>query len=295
MKSLFKIRTLQKVDIERVTDWSRKEGFAPGFGDVNIYKNTDKQGLWIGSLGSNPIGCIAGIKYNSLYGFIGLFIVDKIYRGNGYGVKLWKHVIDNLNEVTCLGIEAAPDRISDYKLWGFEPSSITTRWMINKDKNFLLNKKFQPLPEKYHFIEGSNIKQDIIQEYDNNKENTPRPHFLSDWLSHKDGTVIAVVDNSGSCVAFSRIRPCLLVEGVGHRVGPLIADSPLLASFLLLKLISSYQGVILIDSPGLNPKANKLFISLGFNEISHTVRMYKGKQPSISMNEIYGLACLELG
>ena len=35
--------------------------------------------------------------------------------------------------------------------------------------------------------------------------------------------------------------------------------------------------------------------SLGFNPISHTLRMYKGKQPNISMNQIYGLACLELG
>ena len=39
MKPLFKIRTLEKRDIERVTSWSRKEGFAPGLGDVNIYKN----------------------------------------------------------------------------------------------------------------------------------------------------------------------------------------------------------------------------------------------------------------
>ena len=60
--------------------------------------------------------------------------------------------------------------------------------------------------------------------------------------------------------------------------------------YLLMKLISSYQGVILIDSPGLNTEANRLLRSLGFIEISHTVRMYKGKQPSISMNEIYGLA-----
>ena len=69
MKPEFNIRSLVKSDIKRVTNWSREEGFAPGLGDVNIYKNTDKQGLWIGSIGSKPIGCIAGVKYNSLYGF----------------------------------------------------------------------------------------------------------------------------------------------------------------------------------------------------------------------------------
>ena len=119
MSDLFNIRALEDSDVSMVTYWARNEGFAPGIGDVSIYKNTDKQGLWIGCIDKFPIGCIAGVKYNSFYGFIGLFIVDKSYRGNGYGVKLWSHVIDKLDDVSCLGIEAAPDRISDYQKWGF--------------------------------------------------------------------------------------------------------------------------------------------------------------------------------
>ena len=101
MTEEFNIRSLVESDIELVTSWARDEGFAPGIGDVNIYKNTDNQGLWIGTLNSKPIGCIAGVKYNSLYGFIGLFIIEKIHRGIGYGVRLWKHVISNLNDISC--------------------------------------------------------------------------------------------------------------------------------------------------------------------------------------------------
>ncbi len=295
MSSDLVIRNLEESDIQKVTYWAAQEGFSPGLGDVNIYKNTDRQGLWIGSLNSNPIGCIAGVKYNLDYGFIGLFIVDKEYRGLGYGLQLWKHVMNNLHNVSCLGIEAAPDRLADYHSWGFNPSSITTRWEVLNSRNIQLLSNSYSFNNEYSLLEDSNIPPDIIQKYDENKENTPRPHFLSDWLSNKSGKVLAIVNKLGICLGFCRIRPCLLKEGTGFRIGPLIADTPFLATLLLNNLINSYPGKILIDSPGANLNANKLFRSLGFSQISHTIRMYKGKQPVISMNEIYGLACLELG
>ena len=295
MSNSFHIRALEDSDVSMVTYWSRNEGFSPGLGDVSIYKNTDKQGLWIGCLDDFPIGCIAGVKYNSLYGFIGLFIVDKAYRGNGYGVKLWGHVINNLSNVCCLGIEAAPDRISDYQEWGFKPSSKTTRWIIDVKDISQKNEILSHLNEDYCLLEGNQIPRNIIQNYDANKENTPRPHFISDWLSHKLGTVLAIVNTKGLCVGFSRIRPCLFKNGNGYRIGPLVADTPFLASALIKSLLIKYPGSTLIDSPGLNPYANELLKSLGFQPLSHTVRMYKGKQPTISMKEIYGLACLELG
>ncbi|MDA9747465.1 GNAT family N-acetyltransferase, partial [Prochlorococcus sp. AH-736-M13] len=52
---------------------------------------------------------------------------------------------------------------------------------------------------------------------------------------------------------------------------------------------------ILLDCSNLNPYANYLLSSLGFEEISKTYRMYKGIQPPCPMNQVYGLACLELG
>ena len=38
---------LESDQIPIVTDWSRREGFAPGLGDIEIYRHTDRQGLWI--------------------------------------------------------------------------------------------------------------------------------------------------------------------------------------------------------------------------------------------------------
>jgi len=139
------------------------------------------------------------------------------------------------------------------------------------------------------------IPSNVIQTYDAKREPSPRPHFLADWLHHPAGTVLALVDPNGLCHGFGRIRPCLLSQGEGWRIGPLLADSPELGEYLLRLLLKRHQGVILIDTPGLNRFASPLLEGLGFQAVSSTIRMYKGEQPPISLQDVYGLACLELG
>ena len=253
----------------------------------------------MGCLSGIPIGCIAGVRYNESYGFIGLFLVLKKYRGNGYGVSLWKHALSHLESLPCIGLEAATDRITDYQNWGFEPSSYTTRWHIDCHNLKLSKDYINSLNEDHYYnlrlLEGTEIPDEAVHLYDARREPSPRPHFLSDWLHNSSGKVLALVDLNGLCHGFGRIRPCLLNEGKGWRIGPLLADSAELAKVLMIKLIRFHQGSILIDSPGLNPKADSLFEELGFIRSSKTLRMYKGSQPIVNMRDVYGLACLELG
>ena len=118
---------------------------------------------------------------------------------------------------------------------------------------------------------------------------------MSNWLNHPAGKVIAVIDKEHRCHGFGRIRPCLLQNGDGWRIGPLMADNTELIKILLMKLIESHPGLIIIDAPGLNKSASVVFKQLGFKSESETFRMYRGSQPPVSMSDVYGLACLELG
>jgi ribosomal-protein-alanine N-acetyltransferase len=81
--------------------------------------------------------------------------------------------------------------------------------------------------------------------------------------------VLALVDVQLQCHGFGRIRPGLLRQGSGWWIGPLLADNPELAERLL-------RG-------------------LGFAPISETLREYRVTQPEVSLADVYGLACLELG
>ena len=295
MDNLLSIKPLSDSEIDFVTEISREEGFAPGVGDLGIYQNTDKQGLWVGWLNENPIGCIAGVRYNENYGFLGLFLVIEKYRGRGFGLQLWKKALGHLSDLPCVGLEAAPGRISDYSKWGFSISSKTTRWQCLGDGKFLEQSFLNDDIDDFSFLEGTSIPSNAVEQFDEKRETTPRPHFLSDWLNHPAGKVIAVIDKNGKCHGFGRIRPCLLRNGDGWRIGPLMADNENLIKILLKKLIDSHPGLIIIDSPGLNKSAFNLFKDLGFVSTSETFRMYRGYQPPVSMNDVYGLACLELG
>jgi len=57
----FSIRLISINEIPEVTNWARLEGFSPGIDDLSIYRNTDKQGVWVAWLDNNPIGSIAFI------------------------------------------------------------------------------------------------------------------------------------------------------------------------------------------------------------------------------------------
>ena len=84
MREEFSIRLISINEIPEVTNWARLEGFSPGMDDVSIYRNTDKQGVWVACIDNNPIVYIACIKYNSSYGFItAVFPAEKIFT-NGF-------------------------------------------------------------------------------------------------------------------------------------------------------------------------------------------------------------------
>jgi ribosomal-protein-alanine N-acetyltransferase len=300
------IRPLARHHIGVVTAWARAEGFTPGSGDVEIYRHTDRQGVWLGWLGQEPVGCIAGVRYNAAYGFLGLFLVTPSQRGKGFGVALWRHALAHLADLPCIGLEAAPDRVDDYASWGFQPASPTTRWQLihaetpgDASSEDLIKDRGKDRDkdrgDRLALLEGAAIPTAAVQIYDGQREPSPRPHFLADWLQHPAGTVLALIDTGGQCHGFGRIRPCLLHHGAGWRIGPLLADSPSLATQLLRGLINRHPGVVLIDAPDANPGAASLLLQLGFRALSHTVRMYRGPAPAVSMAEVYGLACLELG
>ena len=291
MAPSLEIRALHGGDIPLIVDWARAEGFCPGHGDVEIYRQTDSQGLWVACLQQELIGCIAGVRYSQAYGFIGLFIVAPQHRGRGYGLQLWRHALEHLADVACIGLEAAPERIADYSSWGFQPASPTSRW---RRQGPIAPGPPPELPG-LALVEAATLPDQVVQAYDAVREPSPRPHFLRDWLDHPAGTVLALVDPLGQCHGFGRIRPCLLPQGSGWRIGPLLADSAGLAELLLLGLLDRHPGVVLLDAPGANPAAAALMGKLGFTASSETLRMYRGAQPSVSLADVYGLACLELG
>ena len=138
--------------------------------------------------------------------------IKKEFRNNGYGVRLWKHALEYLKNVECIGLEAAPDRLNDYAKWGFRKSSITNRWKLNGFQDLPLRNFYKDQFHSFKVVPGNKISSEAVLIYDDQREPRPRPHFLHDWLKNSHGNVSAIVDNNGMCHGFGRIRPCVLEE-----------------------------------------------------------------------------------
>ena len=290
------IKAFTSSDLDFVTCLARDEDFAPGVGDIEIYAQTDNQGIWVAWQGSERVGCIAGVTYNPDYAFIGLFVVHPDHRGKGIGRQLWNHALEALEGVTCIGLEAAPTMVDVYERSGFKNDSITTR----QQRLCLSEESQHPRSTLLHRNDVEvtplrDIPLDAIQDYDACHEISPRPHFLECWLHHRAGEVFVAMDSNGQCHGYVRVRPCLLPIGEGWRIGPLLAEDPGIASLLLMHAMDRHKGVTLIDTPGHNKAAGHLTKTKGFRPMTSTVRMYKGSLPEFHDKNVYALACLELG
>ena len=124
---MLEIKPFTPSDLDVVTGLAREQDFAPGVGDIEIYANTDRQGIWLAWHHNKPVGCIAAVTYNPGYAFIGLFVVKPEHRGQGIGRRLWQHALKTLNSVECIGLEAAVQMVGFYEKAGFQKDCVTTR------------------------------------------------------------------------------------------------------------------------------------------------------------------------
>ncbi len=297
----YRIRPMMAADRPLVTSWAQQEGFCPGLGDVDIYHDTDRQGIWIGEWQEEPVGCIAGIRYDDHYGFMGLFLVRKDYRGRGFGLALWQQAIAYLENVACVGLEAALTQVENYQTWGFQPAYYTRRYRLpaGDQRRLLCFVNTAILPPGYLLMMGHQLREATVQAYDARHEATPRPLFLHEWLNSAAGKVMVIVNTTGDCCGYGRIRPCWLPDDTdtptGWRIGPLVADSTPLAGVLLDTLIGDRPGPVIMDVPEVNADALYLLEERGFELNSMNLRMYRGNPPQLPLEDIYGLTSLELG
>jgi hypothetical protein len=89
------------------------------------------------------------------------------------------------------------------------------------------------------------------------------------------------------------VRPCR----EGFKIGPLFADDKIIAQKLFLALIEDVPGGIpyFLDVPDLSKDAVSMAIYYEMNPVFETARMYKGTEPELPMNRIYGITSFELG
>lgn len=273
---------MSRDEITTAINWANNEGWNPGINDASAFYAADATGFLVGKYDNRPIATISAVKYGKSFGFIGLYIVDKEFRGHGFGLNIWESAISSLKGRN-IGLDGVVAQQDNYKKSGFKLAHRNIRYAGKSTR--------QPVPTST-LIEAKNIDFQELENYDKEFFPAERSIFLKEWISPKNSHTLAIIEKS-KIVGYGSIRPCAR----GFKIGPLNAENSDLAFdlFLALTALIPEDSEIFLDVPEPNKQAIALAQKAGMLPVFETARMYTKEFPQLPLEKIYGITTFELG
>lgn len=282
MPHTYNIKEMSREELDIVIDWAAAEGWNPGLNDADCFYAADPQGFLIGLLNGEPIAAISAVQYGASFGFVGLYLVKPEYRGQGFGIQIWNAALARL-EGRVVGLDGVVEQQANYQKSGFDISHRNVRYQGITDSLPVDDAEIVPL---------SSLPFDDIYSYDKCFFPDQRRAFLSHWIKQLDGVALGILQDH-TLAGYGVLRSCRS----GFKIGPLFADTPELAE----RLFRALCGMIpvgrefFLDIPATNAAAVTLAERHKMNVVFETSRMYKGKDPQLPLNRIFGITTFELG
>ncbi|XP_028514198.1 uncharacterized protein LOC114574812 [Exaiptasia diaphana] len=207
----------------------------PGLEDVECFLASDHPGIYIGELNGTPIGSVSFTKYCSTYYSFGLYLVEEIYRGKGYGMQIFNTAIKEIDSSQNISAYAVPSIAKKYEIHGFRTQWLCSNYDINLTKALEFLKAIPSNQNGLTAKSTTEIDQEALLSYDTAVFGYQRNSFLMKWLHAKGSHVKVVVNSERTIVGYAAARVAYL-QHEGYRLGPLFADSDEAAKVLLKAL-----------------------------------------------------------
>jgi ribosomal protein S18 acetylase RimI-like enzyme len=263
---------------ETAVEWAASEGWNPGLHDAEAFFAADENGFYVGETEGRIISTLSGVRYPGGFAFLGFYIVRPEYRGQGHGLQIWNAVMDRLSGCV-VGLDGVVAQQENYRKSGFE--------LVHRNIRYAGS-----LRGEVHDLTALNeVAWEKLKAFDRRHFPDDREAFLRAWLSMPESAGFASISADGSIDGYGVIRRCR----EGWKIGPLFADNAGTASRLLRGLASAGDGTIYLDVPEPNRAAISLAESCGMRPMFETARMYRGGDPGLPLNRIFGITTFELG
>lgn len=287
----FQIRVMRRDELDLAIEWAGNEGWNPGLNDAHCYYQADPQGFLIGELDGIQIACISAMKYSNDFGFIGFYIIEPDYRGQGYGVQIWQAAVNYLSGCN-IGLDGVVTQQANYKKSGFKLAYANVRYQgvveilnerVGFNKNECSNNQIKPLNQ---------LPFEQVAEFEGDFFPTARHAFLRQWVAQTNSLAFAYV-NDGELLGYGVMRQCL----EGYKVAPLFANTLAVATDLMAALIANLPvgSEYFLDVPECQHNAVLLTKTFSMDAVFETARMYTKEVPSIALNRTYGVTSFEIG
>lgn len=282
-QNTLKIRRLTETELHIPLEMAMQEGWNPGLEDGPAFYAADPNGFFAGEIDGQLINVISAVRYGDAFGFIGFYICKRDFRTRGYGHQIWDHAMQYLGP-GLLGLDAVNEQTASYGEHGFRSVYRNIRQTGIATCDTPMDPRIAPL--------GQGLFPSV-RAYDERFFPAPRPEFLQLWtapmLETRRG--FAFVDN-GALQGYGVIRQC----HEGFKIGPLFADTPEIADTLFRTLAGQVKGqFVTLDTPEPNAAALLLAERYELSPEFETFRMYRGADPDLPLDQIYGITTFELG
>ncbi len=275
------VRRLRREEFAFVIGLAYSEGWNPGVHDDDCFFAADTEGFFLAECDDEPIGTASMVCYDDTFAFFGLYIVRPELRSKGYGMQLYRSALERAGKRTW-GADCVIDMVNQYE-------QKTPLRYAHKNIRFegvgggRMPDYLTPI-RRVHF--------DSLLEYDRRHFPARRARFLRCWITRPDTEGFAALGPGGTLQGFGVRRKCM----TGHKIGPLFADTPLVAEDLFAGLSAGVSGQpIFLDVPEPNAAALELAGRHGMTPVFETARMYAGPAPALPLDEIFGVTSFELG
>ena len=262
----FEIRTVTETSTvlkKYFLDALENAHFLPALSDVECFLACDPTSLLVGELNGKPIAIAAAFKYDEQYRHFGCYLVDKAYRGQGYGQKMTAESRRRSEPNGVVSGYSVPEMLENYKKmqkavehWPVErhivdiPSALTRLNDGTSDGESLVKRT-------------SEVDMKALCDYDTEMFGYKREKFIERLIEVSHARV--AVDQQGEVVGYATAR-LLYKPDSGYVVGPVFSKSFDIAKSLLKELFQelmesqqSAKKSVVIDFPVvINPSANEL-------------------------------------
>lgn len=292
----YTIRLMTPDDAELAIEWAAREGWNPGFDDAHVFRATDPEGFFVGVLDGEPIASISLVAYDEQFAFLGLYIVKQEFRGQGYGLALWREAMARRAR-PLTGLDGVVDQQANYQKSGFRFAYRNIRFggaapSTTDDAE---------LP--CEIVPAHEVPFERLAAYDREFFPAARLRFLQLWLEPEQRRLLGVpIGNARSVALVAREGERILGLGAiracraGFKIGPLYAEDERTADVLFLQLAGCADGAnVYLDVPEPNEAALRLAKRYAMKPVFETARMYTGPAPNVALARLYGVATFELG
>lgn len=281
----FCIRSMTRAEVDLAIDWAASEGWNPGLFDAEPYWAADPGGFLVGLLDTQPVAILSAIRHGDDFGFLGFYIVRPDRRGQGLGWRIWQAGLARLAGRN-IGLDGVPAQQDNYRRSGFRLAHRNVRYQG------MAGTGAGRLHAGMDLVPLGALPFDELAAYDRAFFPADRQAFLRAWITQPHSTALGL-RQGGRLAGYGVVRACR----VGHKIGPLFADTPAGAETLFDALGRSVPtgAAVFLDVPQCNPAALALAEGHAMAPVFETARMYTGPAPELALARTYGITSFELG